>query len=569
MLTKKFFLMHTILLFLLITITLLCFFGWLGLHKFEDRTSFKLGKEIRENWDKPMVTDVIISNTGACPSGYNALHEMEWPGTHATCSCPYQVGMGNYFNITKGECTATQLSTNCTTNIERAAVVFNLWKNSKVLCSKTGTTSFKEATENCKDSAATVCLDQESKVCVNAGEACPISYAKVGSAAEAGLSSLEIDTGVHLSFGSKTGNFPIASFHSSEENFCAFTSEQNLGSGNFIYKFLKKKDKKACLNDPNYLVVDSIGEEEYFKANNFYISALQIPGYPRPSNDNPYKIGARSSYKWDYTCRLSDDYNLGTATRELNLRDNSKVASIIAITTLVVLIVSGILAPGLHFVIYRYDLDGGKKNSMRNAIIFVDQVGKLAVLATVIMGVYFVWSSLNWFFDVIEKGCSDSFVKDTVLDDYVELFKIGAWLYTTSLILISIIVIHDLIMLTVMFRFSKKDKDAEKSKAERDLRNAKKEAAKKEALAKKKGAKKVPSVENKAQPESDITLTDVEAGNQNTDNALLTQQEEEIKEEKKDQDFIDHLKESIDKVGDKISGMFNFNKNSKPDGEIK
>ena len=552
MFNKKHFWMYFVLLFLLTSITLLSFFVWLGLFGFDESTAFNLGREIVNNWESPMVTDVQVSNGTSCPSGYSAIHSKTWPGTLATCSCPYQDGFGNFFNITEGACTTTQLSTNCTTNLERNEVQFNLWKNSKVICAQKGTTTFKEASGACDTTTHKTCLTGESQVCIPQAESCPINYAAVSSAAEANLSSAQIDTNLHLSFGDKAGNYPIAHFKSSEENFCAFSNEQNLGTGNFLYKFLKSKEQKTCLTDPTYLVVDTIGEEDYFKANNYYTDVLQIPGYPRPSNDNPFKIGAKSSYQWTLSCRSSDDYNLATATSRLNLGDALKISEIIVLTALVVTIFSGILIPCGYFAVYRWDLD--ENNKMRNLAIFLDQIGKLAILATMLMGVYSVWSHLHWYWDVIDMGCSDTFVKDKVLEEYVTKFHYMVWLYTVALILISIIVIHDLIYLVWLIRFEKKDKTAEKSKAERDVKKAKKAAAKKEKSAKKN--KKV-KAEEVAQEDIEVNITDVEAGaNVNTDNALITQNEEGEENAEKNKDFLDNLKESIDKVQDKIAGIF-------------
>ena len=139
----------------------------------------------------------------------------------------------------------------------------------------------------------------------------------------------------------------------------------------------------------------------------------------------------------------------------------------------------------------------------------------------------------------------------------------GAWLYTTALIIISIIVLHDLCYLVYLIRFSKKDKDAEKTKKERDLKNAKKSAGTKKSAKK---VKKVNAEEKIGEEDVNVTITDDEQGKQNTENALISQQEEEEEEgeieekPEKDQDFLDHLKESIDKVGDKITGIFTFNK---------
>ena len=119
-------------------------------------------------------------------------------------------------------------------------------------------------------------------------------------------------------FRQREGEYPVGELKLAEHAFCVETGNYGRTPNRKEFKYMESNsNQKVCSTvDDTVAEIDSLGEETFFTSNNI---SIDIPGFPRFSNEFVWKLGAKQLVHWNANCRANEEYNLKTAEERLSL----------------------------------------------------------------------------------------------------------------------------------------------------------------------------------------------------------------------------------------------------------
>ena len=114
------------------------------------------------------------------------------------------------------------------------------------------------------------------------------------------------------------GSYPVGNLKISEYEFCLGNDIYGKTPNRKEFKYIESNaNQEVCsIVDETVDTIDSLGEEAFFSSNNI---SIDIPGFPRFSNEYTWKLGGKEMVHWDANCRANKDFNMETAEERLNL----------------------------------------------------------------------------------------------------------------------------------------------------------------------------------------------------------------------------------------------------------
>ena len=411
----------------------------------DDTFAYQMSKEIEKNWNQPFISDIVVTSSGNCPATFEKAHEFTWPGTVDFCSCPFQVGPGTFYNLHRGTCSQSQLNNGCSDNPAKTAVDFNLWRNSKTFCYKTISTTFLSQSKDCPASTHQFCANGDQTVCVPQSDPCPLSFAatSISPTNFPSLANTQIDNNFYLHYGLNPNKYPLVRMGLGYELFCALSDKKFLGNGFFQFSMMKKLEYGECKTDPEILYVDAIGEEDFYTLNSMFQVVQQIPGYPRPTNLNLVRMGAKEAIAWSHSCRMDDDYNMNTALSRMKGEDEHLFFLIALILVIVAVIVCAIIMPLKDHIVKKKGIEESEGSII--ACWIIDLIIKILAIAAVILALWVACRNCYWFKNAISNNCSSKFIDDNVLGWYEDLYFFLFIFFIIALICLLLTLIHDII----------------------------------------------------------------------------------------------------------------------------
>lgn len=86
---------------------------------------------------------------------------------------------------------------------------------------------------------------------------------------------------------------------------------------------LSLKYRTVCpTKSKHFVLVDTLGEKDLFRANQLYTIVKSIPAYPYPTNEFKWNLGYRRAFSWSSECKNDESYTLSEVKRRLNLEED-------------------------------------------------------------------------------------------------------------------------------------------------------------------------------------------------------------------------------------------------------
>ena len=202
------------------------------LEDLKNSASNVLARDMIDVWKtKYIITDVAVTSTNKCPTGYNIAYDFIWPGLNDLCSCPYDVDGDQSYFASYGNCSQDQLLLqNCVSSSSINSQNLNIWRNHKKFCMKYGSDTFFSMPLNCgSQSNYKKCGEGETQICVKTTDSCPISNMVVsasGLASNSQFGAIVLDQSNYLYYQYDQNFFPIAYFKISNNYFCALHTKE-------------------------------------------------------------------------------------------------------------------------------------------------------------------------------------------------------------------------------------------------------------------------------------------------------------------------------------------------------
>ena len=539
---KKNLLHYTFLFITLTTVLVLvaCVFG--KMNNFENNSdAYNRGQEAITSWNAGFVDALFVTTSASCASGTTQIHGFRWPGSVAICSCPFTEGVGSYFNIKEGACSAADLTNGCSNHAENTPTDFNSWKGGAKVCARYSTNTFANENQDCPSATHKFCgSNNDTKVCIPSADACPITYASFQSsnASNASLLLSQVDATNYLVRGNLDNHFPITSFQMQVQKSCKpWCSTSNTKQSVKKYSFAKNDSNALkgadATNPSNIQIVDSLGEKDYYTNNNVLATVSGLPGYPRVTNELQYQIASVHALEWKKKCRQKEGYTLSVITDRLNLEREEPAYLwafiIVLLTWLVVLVV-------VPLKDYYFSKTGTSNKTVCTICTLVQELLKLGSLTVVIIAFYVSFKGEEFFYLAADKDCTSAYGEAAILSDYEWTHELNMILYSVALGFIIVVVLYDIICLAIDWKEKMDSKNGKKSESEPKKKSKAKSSKKAKAQA--------VEVEMSEMDKSVVNETDIQ---------LQTQLEnaEEGLNKPPEKDFIDNIK-------DGISNLFNM-----------
>ena len=258
-----------------------------------------------------------------CPFDFEEGFVYKVPSVRPFCACPRKSGYTEEIEIREigGECNSADIAEGCVTSEKQEEREASLWRNERRICVKRDS-SQSLFTDITNQSAA--CAGGNScgfGACITGGS-CPITRAVVSEESASPGEEWEEVLGLgseHLwVFRQREGEYPVGELKLAEHAFCVETDNYGRTPNRKEFKYMESNsNQKVCSTvDDTVAEIDSLGEETFFTSNNI---SIDIPGFPRFSNEFVWKLGAKQLVHWNANCRANEEYNLKTAEERLSL----------------------------------------------------------------------------------------------------------------------------------------------------------------------------------------------------------------------------------------------------------
>lgn len=374
----------------------------------------------------------------------------------------------------KGECNEELRSYGCQTIQGVQGEKINTWKGGKKLC------VLRDPQYSLYNSFDSICMDDvpngykrcgtsQKVVCRKLTDACPITYMTkledtVGSVTG---KTISVANGVNYNFeGNTAGNLPIMGFRLDEYAPCADTTQKNISPNKAGEYILMAERREYCRDvDDRAKVIDTIGEETLFQMNtNLWNKVTNVlPSYPRPSEDYVWVLSYMSYPFWAYECRSSERYKMEMTVKYMRLQgEASNIQHFILFTSMSIIAVSCLI---VILEIYRRMKKKRRDRQIRNlersnsyidkncqpiykkyipiiqnqwarrtlTIIGVDRFFKLLNIPSLFIIYFRFQRSAEFFNQVIDIGCGDSYFNDRIAEDYKQSLN-DSYQYTGAML---------------------------------------------------------------------------------------------------------------------------------------
>lgn len=429
------------------------------LYDLKNSSSYSLSSDILYVWkNKKSITDITLTSSNRCASGYSFAYDLNWPGISALCNCPEESSINDnihYFS-NEGNCTQSQLNNSCINSNQISSKNLNRWRNGKKICVKYGSDSFFSMPINCDQSSEyKKCGQGETQICVKNSEPCPVTSIIITTSrfTNSQYNLISLDSSYYLYYAYDQQNLPTAYFKVSNSYFCAFHDKDFLpNQASFIYT--KNSENYNCdIVDEDFQIIDEIGQLDFFTLNNLISDLMSIPSYPKPSNEYTTFLGSRTYQYWSYTCRSSADYNLNNYDDKFSLSADTSYQIGLIIVTVASLFISGILLPIIDLT-KRY-LMGPERRAdakvLKMGTLILDKFFRFALLPIVLVCYLHGKEELNWLKAIEDYKCSTQFFINNVKKPYFTSLNDIVGFYGNIIAVWVLMVILDIIYLTIRF----------------------------------------------------------------------------------------------------------------------
>lgn len=287
--------------------------------------SFNVAQNIIKTWkNSSSILDFTFTSTRRCPSGFNFAYAYQWSGFDDFCSCPVLTDSNQIiYEDTYSNCTSDQLVNKSCININNAPKIeLNYWRSSKRLCIKNSSESFYDMPMDCGNSSThRQCGSNNFTICVKKNEPCPVNTIVYSNNVDNtefyqnnNYKSVTLDSQNKFFYMYDPLKLPYTSIQVTNSYFCGlndlvYAPESNILSTETVCEF----------EDIEFETIDQMGQLDFYQLNKLYSVILNIPSYPKPTNEYPILLGARTYQYWSYECRKSGDKNLKSVDERLSL----------------------------------------------------------------------------------------------------------------------------------------------------------------------------------------------------------------------------------------------------------
>jgi len=419
-------------------------------------TSNALALDMIDVWKTNyIITDVTVTSTTKCPSGYSFAYQFIWPGLNELCSCPISIDGEITYLASYGNCSPDNLAQNCFGSSSINSQNLNKWKNYKKLCVKYGSDTFYSMPLSC-DSASDYqkCGQGETQICVKTKDSCPITSLIVsGNSIGSQYNSIALDSSNYLYYQYNPNYFPVAYFKITNSYFCGFHDKDfTPNQATFLYS-ITNNDFDCPAIDQDFEIVDEMGQFDFLTINNLTDSLDAIPSYPNPTNEYSTFLGSRSYQYWSYFCRTSSDYNLGQAVDFFSLNSDTTFQIGLIIVTVVSLMISGIILPVID-ILKRYFMGPEKRADakvLKTSTLILDKFFRFSLFPLIIVCYTQVENELNWLKDILNYQCSTNYFNSSIQAPHFSSLNNLVGFYGDMLALWVLMVILDIIYLAVRY----------------------------------------------------------------------------------------------------------------------
>lgn len=425
-------------------------------------TANSLALDMIDVWkNNHIITDIALTSTARCPSGYSLAYNFQWPGLNDLCSCPSTLNEDITYSASLDQCSQPNLLQGCISSNAIPTQNLNLWRNSKRLCVKYGSDTFYSMPVTCgNQSGYQVCGSGDTRICVKNSEACPISSLIVSPSGlgTSSFKSISIDSTNYLYYRYDQNSFPVAFFKITNDYFCGFHAK-NFAPNQALFLYSTSNADFDCQAvDRDFRIVDSMGLADFLTINNLTETLTSIPSYPQATNEYLTYLGSRSYQYWSYSCRGNSDYDLKSVDDFFSLNRDSSYQIGLIIVTVVSLLISGIILPGID-ISKRYFMGAEKRADakvLKTSTLILDKFFRFTLFPLIIVCYTQVKNEINWLKSISDYKCSTDYFYQSVQTPHFNSLNDLASFYGNILALWVLMVILDIIYLTVRFMTDRK-----------------------------------------------------------------------------------------------------------------
>ena len=426
-------------------------------------TANSLARDMIDVWkNNYIITDIALTSTTKCPSGYSLAYNFQWPGLNNLCSCPSTQNYDITYSAFLGQCSQNDLlQSSCINSNAIPTQNLNLWRNYKRLCVKYGSDTFYSMPINCgNQSGYQVCGTGDTRICVKNSEACPISSLIVSTSGlgTSNFKSISIDSTNYVYYRYDQNSFPVAYFKITNDYFCGFHAK-NFAPNQALFLYSTSNADFDCQAvDRDFRIVDSMGLSDFLTINNLTDSLTAIPSYPQATNEYSTYLGSRSYQYWSYSCRDNSDYDLKSVDDFFSLNRDSSYQIGLIIVTVVSLLISGVILPGID-IAKRYFMGEEKRAEakvLKTSTLILDKFFRFTLFPLIIVCYTQVKNEINWLKSISDFKCSTDYFYQSVQTPHFNSLNDLASFYGDILALWVLMVILDIVYLTIRFMTDRK-----------------------------------------------------------------------------------------------------------------